>query len=436
MVVVSGMQTDDGKTAAVMVMVAAFGRCWESCGGDGCSSWQTDDGKAVVVMVMVAAFGSFWQTDDGKAVAVMVMDAAFGSFYMGIYEKLGLVLVSEWWWLATDDGKAVAVMVMVAAFGRVSMENWGWRWFVHGGGWWYANRRWEAVAVMVAAFGWLFLVFTGVSMLNGGWCWLVNGGMQTDDGKAVAVMDVAFGRKMVVVGGMQTDDGKAVAVMVAAFGRSLMVFILEGSKLELEGRIVLLHTLEDLLGKRTTSNSFPGVMELFCGDSTRFLDLSTSESLIETLSLDVPKNIPELKVGIVEILCIWFVPTAEVYFVDSNCCKTTSMNSEWALCLIGYAIELDMTSREIQAFAKVDGEIQQKGSTEDMIFKIPYLISHITTFGCSLAKHRTSNTLEAKDILLHLVSSDINKERLAADWDGKGYGAQEEEYDINAKMEK
>ncbi|KAE9455199.1 hypothetical protein C3L33_12906, partial [Rhododendron williamsianum] len=45
----------------------------------------------------------------------------------------------------------------------------------------------------------------------------------------------------------------------------------------------------------------------------------------------------------------------------------------------GYALGLDMTAREIQASAKVDGEIRQKGSTEDMIFKIPYLISHISS---------------------------------------------------------
>ncbi|OAY56041.1 probable acylpyruvase FAHD1, mitochondrial [Manihot esculenta] len=83
----------------------------------------------------------------------------------------------------------------------------------------------------------------------------------------------------------------------------------------------------------------------------------------------------------------------------------------------GYALALDMTAREIQASAKsaglpwsvakgqdtftpissvlpksavpdpdnlelwlkVDGDIRQKGSTKDMIFKIPYLISHISS---------------------------------------------------------
>jgi len=83
----------------------------------------------------------------------------------------------------------------------------------------------------------------------------------------------------------------------------------------------------------------------------------------------------------------------------------------------GYALALDMTAREIQASAKeaglpwtvakgqdtftpissvlpkeavpdpdnlelwlkVDGEIRQKGSTQDMMFKIPFLISHISS---------------------------------------------------------
>ncbi|XP_043718771.1 probable acylpyruvase FAHD1, mitochondrial [Telopea speciosissima] len=83
----------------------------------------------------------------------------------------------------------------------------------------------------------------------------------------------------------------------------------------------------------------------------------------------------------------------------------------------GYALALDMTSRELQSTAKsgglpwtlakaqdtftpigsmvpksmvsdhdnlelwlkVDGEIKQKGSTADMLFKIPFLISHISS---------------------------------------------------------
>ncbi|GMN62380.1 hypothetical protein TIFTF001_031460 [Ficus carica] len=63
----------------------------------------------------------------------------------------------------------------------------------------------------------------------------------------------------------------------------------------------------------------------------------------------------------------------------------------------GYALALDMTAREIQASAKlpkesisdpdnlelwlkVDGDIRQKGSTKDMIFRIPFLISYISSF--------------------------------------------------------
>ncbi|XP_026666055.2 probable acylpyruvase FAHD1, mitochondrial isoform X2 [Phoenix dactylifera] len=62
----------------------------------------------------------------------------------------------------------------------------------------------------------------------------------------------------------------------------------------------------------------------------------------------------------------------------------------------GYALALDMTAREIQSSAKlpkstvmdpdnlelwlkVDDELRQKGSTKDMIFKIPFLISHISS---------------------------------------------------------
>ncbi|KAG9146537.1 hypothetical protein Leryth_020434 [Lithospermum erythrorhizon] len=35
---------------------------------------------------------------------------------------------------------------------------------------------------------------------------------------------------------------------------------------------------------------------------------------------------------------------------------------------------------DIELWLKVDGEMRQKGSTKDMIFKIPYLISHISSF--------------------------------------------------------
>ncbi|KAA8529319.1 hypothetical protein F0562_033882 [Nyssa sinensis] len=34
---------------------------------------------------------------------------------------------------------------------------------------------------------------------------------------------------------------------------------------------------------------------------------------------------------------------------------------------------------DLDLWLKVDGEIWQKGSTRDMIFKIPYLISHISS---------------------------------------------------------
>ncbi|EEC75501.1 hypothetical protein OsI_12099 [Oryza sativa Indica Group] len=45
----------------------------------------------------------------------------------------------------------------------------------------------------------------------------------------------------------------------------------------------------------------------------------------------------------------------------------------------GYALALDMTAREFQSAAKVDDELRQKGSTSDMIFKIPSLISYISS---------------------------------------------------------
>ncbi|XP_066311523.1 probable acylpyruvase FAHD2, mitochondrial [Miscanthus floridulus] len=45
----------------------------------------------------------------------------------------------------------------------------------------------------------------------------------------------------------------------------------------------------------------------------------------------------------------------------------------------GYALALDMTARDLQSVAKVDDELRQKGPTIDMLFKIPFLISYISS---------------------------------------------------------
>ncbi|KAF3681338.1 Transcription initiation factor TFIID subunit 12 [Capsicum annuum] len=89
------------------------------------------------------------------------------------------------------------------------------------------------------------------------------------------------------------------------------------------------------------------------------------------------------------------------------------------------------TANKIDPSEKLDAEV------EDILVDIAEeFVESITTFGCSLAKHRKSNTLEAKDILLHLernwnmtlpgfggdeiraykkpFTSEIHKERIAA----------------------
>ncbi|KAG5584053.1 hypothetical protein H5410_044487 [Solanum commersonii] len=121
-------------------------------------------------------------------------------------------------------------------------------------------------------------------------------------------------------------------------------------------------------------------------------------------------------------------PTAVQPGPPSKAATTLEMGDPCTRILSKRSIQEIVT--QIDPSEKLDAEV------EDILVDIAEeFVESITTFGCSLAKHRKSNTLEAKDILLHLernwnmtlpgfggdeiraykkpLTSDIHKERIA-----------------------
>lgn len=122
-------------------------------------------------------------------------------------------------------------------------------------------------------------------------------------------------------------------------------------------------------------------------------------------------------------------PTAVQPGPPSKAATTLEMGDPCTRILSKRSIQEIVT--QIDPSEKLDAEV------EDILVDIAEeFVESITTFGCSLAKHRKSSTLEAKDILLHLernwnmtlpgfggddiraykkqFTSDIHKERIAA----------------------